>query len=364
MLNYINQQEIAMPTTEQLAKELGVTPEVISTQPHLKWQDNYHYIKEIKRLKKEKNATILAHNYQNADIVFGVADVVGDSLMLCYEAAKAKGEMVVVAGVYFMAEAAKVLNPDKVVLMPEPNAGCSLDSSITAMDIHMLRKQYPGIPIVCYVNVGADVMALCDGTCTVGNALDVIESFDSDTVIFLPDKFLAEYISAKTKKKIIGWHGTCVVHEQFTVDDIQGMKEAYNGDLEVIAHPECNPEIEKEVDFMGSTNELINYVENNKPKNVFVLTDCALANNLKVTNPETEFVSVCKMCPYMQQITLEKIWRCLDNEYPRVELTDQTMTKAKNVLEHMININPFNVAKGKEDEAKSVLMTKYGREFD
>lgn len=347
-----------------LAEKIGVTEEVINTQPHIDWKSSLEYIEGIKKLKKEKNAVILAHNYQNADIVFGVADIVGDSLMLCYEAAKAKADLVVVAGVYFMAEAAKVLNPQKTILMPEPLAGCSLDSSITVKDILDLRKKYPGVPIVCYVNVGADVMALCDGTCTVGNALDIIESFSNESVIFLPDKFLAQYISGKTKKNIIGWHGTCVVHEQFTVQDIKAMKEAYNGDLDVIAHPECSPEIEKEVDFMGSTNELISYVEDLKPRNVFVLTDCALANNLKVTNPETSFVSVCKMCPYMQQITLKKIYHALLNENPRVNLSKETMIGAKKVLDDMININPYNVAKGKEESAKSILMTKYAREYD
>jgi quinolinate synthase len=305
--------------------------------PKIEWPLYAPFIDKINHLKKIKNAVILAHNYQTPEIYHGVADIVGDSLSLAIEASKTKADIIIMAGVHFMAETAKIMNPNKKVLIPDLGAGCSLAESITAEDIKKLKKQYPGVPVVTYVNTSAEVKAETDICCTSANAVKVVESLGVNEVIFLPDAYLAKYVASKTKVKIISWHGTCMVHEQFTSKELNDLRKNYP-DLVIVSHPECPPEVIKASDFTGSTSGMIKYVQDKKPKNVFLVTECSMSDNVQVDNPDTNFVRPCNLCPHMKKIQLPKIYDCLMNETNEVLVNKSIIDKAKLAVEKMIRV--------------------------
>lgn len=304
------------------------------------------YVAEINRLKKEKNAVILAHNYMTPEIFHGVADIVGDSFKLAVEATKTDADIIVQCGVHFMAETSKILNPSKTVLLPDLHAGCSLASSITGDDVKLLKQKYPGIPVVTYVNTSADVKAETDICCTSSNAADIVNSFDDERVIMIPDKYLAQNVAQETGKKIITWAGSCMVHEQFTADEINKYREENPGTV-ILAHPECPPAVLEASDSSGSTAFLNNYVKDKKPASVMLITECSMADNIELDNPDVEFVKPCKMCPHMKRITLPKILEALQTGKPEITVDEEIAKRAYSAVERMVNFNN----KAKEEAA-------------
>ena len=301
------------------------------------WQTLAPYIYEINRLKKEKNAVILAHNYMTPDIFHGVADIVGDSLALAREAAKTDADIIVQCGVHFMAETSKALCMEKKVIIPDMKAGCSLADSITAADVKLLREKYPGVPIITYVNTSAEVKAESDICCTSGNAVKIVNSLDSDTVLMIPDQYLAKYVQGHTDKKVLTWEGSCQVHERFTPEDIQQFRQRYEGVM-VLAHPECPPEVLAEADYTGSTQQMIDYVEGKKPARVVLITECSMSDNIAAAHPEMELVRPCQMCPHMKRITLPKILTALQNESPEVLLDAELAERSRIPIQKMLDV--------------------------
>jgi quinolinate synthase len=323
---------------EQVGRETAHLYErVKAVIPPVEWPFFAPYVKAINALKQERNAVILAHNYQTPEIYNCVADFVGDSLQLAREATKVDADIIVQCGVHFMAETSKILNPAKTVLIPDSRAGCSLASSITGEDVRLLRERFPGVPVVAYVNTSADVKAEVDICCTSSNAVQVVESLGSDTVIMVPDQYLAKYVATKTKVKIIAWKGACEVHERFTGDELRSYRAA-DPDVQIIAHPECPPDVIKEADFTGSTAHMIDWVRNNKPKRVVMVTECSMADNVQAELPQVEFIKPCNLCPHMKRITLPKILDSL--VYMREEVTVDPMIagKARRSVERMISL--------------------------
>lgn len=302
------------------------------------WQSLAPYIHEINRLKKEKNAVILAHNYMTPDIFHGVADIVGDSLALAREAAKTNADIIVQCGVYFMAETSKILCMDKKVLIPDTEAGCSLADGITAADVQLLREKYPGVPIVSYVNTSAEVKAVSDVCCTSGNAVKIIEALDSQEILMVPDRYLAAYTQTKTKKMIRTFAGSCMVHELFTADDVAQFRARYPG-VVVLAHPECPPDVLEAADYAGSTQQMIEYVEGEKPARVVLITECSMSDNIAAAHPEMELVRPCQMCPHMKKITLPKILKCLQDEQPEVLIDPAIAEKAVIPINRMLELS-------------------------
>ena len=305
--------------------------------PENEWKVHAPLIEKINRLKKEKNTIILAHNYQTPEIYHGVADIAADSLALAVEAAKTSADKIIMCGVHFMAETAKLMNPTKKVFLPDMQAGCSLASSITGKDVRLLKQKYPGVPVVSYVNTSADVKAETDVCCTSANAVKVVESLNVDKVIFLPDQYLADYVSKNTKVKIISWKGTCIVHEQFTSKEIKDIKNQNPG-IKVIAHPECPPDVIEASDFAGSTSGMIKYVKDNQPKKVMLVTECSMSDNVEADNPNVSFIKPCNLCPYMKKIDLEKILNCLENDTNEIVLDDKTIEAARKSVIRMTEI--------------------------
>ena len=305
--------------------------------PENEWKIHAPLIEKINKLKKEKNAIILAHNYQTPEIYHGVADISADSLALAIEASKTSADKIIMCGVHFMAETAKLMNPTKKVFLPDMQAGCSLASSITGEDVRLLKQKYPGVPVVSYVNTSADVKAETDICCTSANAVKVVESLNVEKVIFLPDQFLADYVAKNTKVKIISWKGTCIVHEQFSANEIQEIKKQNPG-IKVIAHPECPPDVIEASDFTGSTSGMINYVKNNQPKKVMLVTECSMSDNVEADNPKVSFIKPCNLCPYMKKIDLKKILDCLENETNEIILDDKTIEAARKSVIRMTEI--------------------------
>ena len=303
--------------------------------PEIEWPFFSPYIESINRLKKEKNVVILAHNYQTPEIYHCVADIVGDSLKLAKEAAKTSADTILMCGVYFMAETAKLMSPDKTVLIPDPRAGCSLAESITGKDVRLLKEKYPGVPVVTYVNTSAEVKAETDICCTSSNAVEIIESLGVDKVIFIPDEYLAKNVAKETKVKIISWHGTCMVHEKFTAKEIREYREDNPG-ITILAHPECPPEVIAEVDFTGSTSKMSNYVKEKQPSKVLMVTECSMSDNVSVENPDVEFVRPCNLCPHMKRITLPGILQSLMLNTYEVKIPYDIMRKAKRPIERMV----------------------------
>jgi quinolinate synthase len=306
--------------------------------PPFDWPGFADDIDAVLALKHERNAVILAHNYQTPEIFYGVADLVGDSLALARMAMKTEADVIVLAGVHFMAETAKLLNPDKTVLIPDLDAGCSLAESITAQDVRRLRQNYPGVPIVAYVNTSAAVKAESDICCTSSNAKAVVESLGTPRVIMLPDEYLARNIAATTKVDIISWKGHCEVHERFTGADIREIRESHPG-VVVLAHPECPPEVVAEADFSGSTAAMSNYVGTRKPARVVLLTECSMSDNVAVQHPDIEFVRPCNLCPHMKRITLANIRRALETNRNAVRIDPSVAERARRSVERMLAVS-------------------------
>jgi quinolinate synthase len=305
--------------------------------PSVEWPFHAPYVYAINKLKKQRNAVLLAHNYQTPEIYNCVADFVGDSLQLAKEAAKSKADIIIQGGVHFMAETSKLLNPDKTVLIPDLRAGCSLAQSITGEDVRLLRERYPGVPVVTYVNTSADVKAESDICCTSSNAVQVVESFGVDRVICIPDEFLARWVATQTKVKIIAWKGHCEVHERFTGEELRRYREA-DPSVQILAHPECPPDVIAEADFTGSTSALQNYVKTKKPKRVVMVTECSMADNVQQEAPDTEFIRPCNLCPHMKRITLPKILDSLVYLREEVEIDPAIAEKARRAVERMIHL--------------------------
>ena len=305
--------------------------------PEVEWPTFAPYIYRINQLKKEKNAVILAHNYQTPEIYHGVSDFSADSLALAVEAAKTKADIIVMCGVHFMAETAKLMSPEKKVLLPDMKAGCSLSSSITGEDVRNLKKKHPGVPVVSYVNTSADVKAETDVCCTSANAVKIVKSLGVNKVIFLPDVYLAKYVASQTDVEIISWKGTCEVHEQFNEEEINQIRTSNPG-IKIIAHPECPPDVINVSDFAGSTSGMIKYVKDNQPKKVMMVTECSMSDNVQVDNPNVEFIRPCNLCPHMKKITLPKVLECLENETNEIILDQDTIEKARKSVERMAEI--------------------------
>ncbi|WP_172980400.1 quinolinate synthase NadA [Tardiphaga sp. P9-11] len=305
--------------------------------PAIEWSMLSKDIDAIIALKKSRNAVILAHNYQTPEIFHCVADIVGDSLALAREAMHVEADVIVLAGVHFMAETAKLLNPSKTVLIPDRGAGCSLADSITPEDVRLLRQTYPGVPIVTYVNTSAAVKAESDICCTSGNAKAVIESLGVDRVIMLPDEYLARNIAAETKVKVITWTGHCEVHERFSAEEVRQLRENHPG-VVVLAHPECPPDVLAEADFAGSTAAMSSYVATKRPPRVVLLTECSMSDNVAIQYPDLEFIRPCNLCPHMKTITLGNIRHALETMQHQVTIGEPVAARARLAVERMLAV--------------------------
>ena len=323
-----------MPDTMALEQLYERVRQVI---PPIEWPVFADDIAAILALKRERDAVILAHNYQTPEIYRCVADITGDSLVLAREAARTSARVIVLAGVHFMAETAKLLNPDKTVLIPDRQAGCSLAESITADDVRLLRQHYPGVPVVSYVNTSAAVKAESDICCTSGNAKRVVESLGMPRVIMLPDEYLARNVAAETKVEIVAWHGHCEVHERFTAAEVHSLR-AEHPDIVVLAHPECPPDVVAAADFAGSTAAMSNYVATRHPARVVLLTECSMSDNVALEHPETAFVRPCNLCPHMKRITLSNIRRALENLTYEVTIDPAVTAPARRAVERMLAV--------------------------
>jgi quinolinate synthase len=327
-----------MVQTALMPKSEDLYAKVSHQIPAIEWPVFSGDIDAIQRLKRERNAVILAHNYQTPEIYHCVADIVGDSLALAREAAEVDADVIVLAGVHFMAETAKLLNPEKKVLIPDPRAGCSLAESITPENVRELRRRYPGVPIVTYVNTSAAVKAESDICCTSGNARKIIESLGVPRVIMIPDEYLAKNIAAETGVEIITWKGHCEVHERFGTEEVAQLREDYPG-VVILAHPECPPEVVEASDFSGSTAAIANYVEKQRPERVALLTECSMSDNISIHYPELEFVRPCNLCPHMKRITLANIRQSLETMQHEVEIDPVTAARARRSVERMLAVS-------------------------
>jgi quinolinate synthase len=296
-------------------------------------------IADINRLKVERNAVVIAHNYMTPDIFHGVADLRGDSLQLARMAAETDAEVIVMAGVHFMAETAKILSPEKTVLIPDPRAGCSLADSITAADIAQLRAQHPGAPVCVYVNTSAAVKAAADITCTSSNAVEVVNSLGADKVLFLPDQYLADWVASQTDVEIVTWAGACEVHERFTGPELAEYRVSRPG-VKIIAHPECPPDVLAEADFVGSTSAMTKWVTDRQPEQVVMVTECSMADNVAESAPDTEFLRPCNMCPHMKRITVHNIRTALEEMHYEVHVDPDVAAGARAALEAMLAVGP------------------------
>lgn len=324
--------------TPGLAKEMAPLYEKVRhVIPSIEWPFFAPYIHAINKLKKERGAVLLAHNYQTPEIFHCVSDIRGDSLQLAKEATKVDADVIVQCGVHFMAETSKLLNPQKTVLIPDVKAGCSLAESITGADVRLLRQKYPGVPVVTYVNTSADVKAESDICCTSSNALKVVESFGTDRVLCIPDEYLAQNIAKQTKVKVIAWKGHCEVHERFTPEELRQYRKD-DPNIVIIAHPECPPEVVAEADFAGSTSGMINWVKEHKPARVVMVTECSMSDNVAVENPDVEFVRPCNLCPHMKRISLKNILDCLVHMREEVTIDPAVAVRARMAVERMINL--------------------------
>ncbi|HYJ25755.1 MAG TPA: quinolinate synthase NadA [Acidimicrobiia bacterium] len=317
-------------TTLQITRSSDVLPEeeVAALQPILD---------DIERLKGERNAIVAAHNYMTPDIYHLAADITGDSLALAQLALDTEAEVIVLAGVHFMAETAKIINPSKTILIPDLEAGCSLADGITGADVRHLKEQYPGVPVVTYVNTSAEVKAESDITCTSSNAVAVVESLGVNRVIFTPDQYLGRWVATQTDVEVIIWEGSCIVHERFTGEEIADYRKAY-GDIPVIAHPECPPDVLAEADFVGSTHAMIDWVTTRQPGRVMMITECSMADNVARETPDTEYVRPCNLCPYMKRITLDNIRTSLATLTHQVEIPPEVADRARQAVMRMLEV--------------------------
>lgn len=337
-----------MPETAQSIDTLDYTPAVARATaeiyervrrviPEMEWPVHAPYVDAIQRLKRERNAIVLAHNYQTPEIFHGVADLTGDSLALARMGAETEAEVIVLCGVHFMAETAAILSPEKTVLIPDLEAGCSLASSITAADVRLLKQRYPGTPVVTYVNTSAAVKAETDVCCTSANAVEVVESLGTERVIFLPDEYLGRYVASQTDVELILWKGHCEVHERFTAEELRQFRRSWPG-VQIIAHPECPEDVLAEADFVGSTSGMIRHVGEARPDRVVMVTECSMSDNVAVEHPDVEFVRPCNLCPHMKRITLPKILRSLERMEHRVTVEPEVAARARRALERMLEI--------------------------
>jgi quinolinate synthase len=322
--------EVARRTADAYARMARVMPKI-------EWPVHAPYVDAIREWKAKRNAVVLAHNYQTPEIFHGVADITGDSLALAQKAAETDADVIVMAGVHFMAETAKILSPDKTVLIPDTAAGCSLASSITAADVKLLRERYPDAPVVTYVNTSADVKAESDICCTSANAVEVVESLGVPRVIFLPDEYLGRYVASQTKTEIVLWQGHCEVHERFTGAEVQAYR-AQHPDVTVLAHPECPPDVLAAADYVGSTAGMVRHLESARPSRVVLVTECSMSDNVAVHFPKTEFVRPCNLCPHMKRITLPKILHALQAMEHRVEVEPAVAERARRAVERMLAV--------------------------
>jgi quinolinate synthase len=322
---------VAAATAEIYERVRGVIPAV-------EWPVHAPYIEAIQRLKKERGAIILAHNYQAPEIFHGVADLKGDSLALARMAADTDAPLIVLAGVHFMAETAKIVSPQKTVLIPDLRAGCSLAESITGADIRLLRERYPGVPVVTYVNTSAEVKAESDICCTSGNAVHVVESLGVDRVIFLPDEYLGKWVASQTKTELILWKGHCEVHERFTGAELRAYREAQGEDLVILAHPECPPDVLAEADYVGSTAGMARHVGESGARRVLLITECSMSDNVAVAHPDVEFVRPCNLCPHMKRITLPRILESLEKNQYEVTVPAEVAGRAKAAVDRMLAV--------------------------
>ena len=322
--------EVARRTADVLARARRVIPEI-------EWPVHAPYVDKIREWKGRRNAVVLAHNYQTPEIFHGVADITGDSLALAQKAAETDADVIVMAGVHFMAETAKILCPRKTVLIPDLEAGCSLASSITGEDVRLLRERYPGAPVVTYVNTSAEVKAESDVCCTSANAVEVVESLGAPRVIFLPDEYLGRYVASRTSTELVLWTGHCEVHERFTGEDIEGFRRQHPG-VAVLAHPECPPDVLGAADFVGSTAGMIRHVGDRRPSRVVLVTECSMSDNVSVEFPEIEFVRPCNLCPHMKRITLPKILRSLERMEHPVEVSPDVAGRARRAVRRMLEV--------------------------
>jgi len=305
--------------------------------PKAEWMSFEDDVEAILELKRRRNAVILAHNYQTPEIFHGVADIVGDSLALAHKAIDVEADIIVLAGVHFMAETAKLLNPDKTVLIPDMGAGCSLADSITPEDVALLRQAHPGVPIITYVNTSAAVKAASDICCTSGNAKQVVESLGVPRVLMIPDEYLARNIARETSVEVLAWHGHCEVHELFTADDVRQLRENYPG-VTVLAHPECPPDVVAEADFAGSTAVMSDFVGQQRPARVVLLTECSMSDNVAVHHPDVEIIRPCNLCPHMKRITLANIRAALEENRHEVTVDPKVAVFARRAVERMLAI--------------------------
>ena len=331
---------VELAYTDAVARETrGLYAKVARVIPEIEWPVHAPLIAEINRIKREKNAVILGHNYMTPEIYHCVGDFAGDSLALAREAARTDAAVIVQAGVHFMAETSKILCPDKTVLIPDTRAGCSLAASITGADVRLMRQKHPGLPVVSYVNTSAEVKAESDICCTSGNAVAVVEKiaadFGTDTVIMIPDQYLARNVAAKTGIKVITWEGACEVHERFTAEEIRELRIAHPG-VTVLAHPECPPEVVAEADFAGSTSAMIGYVGKHHPGRVVLITECSMSDNVAVEYPDVEFVKPCNLCPHMKRITLKGILHSLETMTHEVVIEPALSARAKVAIDRML----------------------------
>ncbi len=338
MVGTLNQEVETRSFTHGVARRTeAIHQRVKHVIPDFEWPLFAPEIDAIQALKRHRNAIILAHNYQTPEIYHGVADIVGDSLELARRAAETDADVIVQAGVHFMAETSKLVNPDKTVLIPDMEAGCSLAASITAADIRLLREAYPGVPIVTYVNTSAEVKAESDICCTSGNAVRIVESLGTPRVILLPDKYLANYVAGQTDVEIIGWRGRCEVHERFTGDEIDRFRKSNDG-VVVIAHPECPPDVIAAADFAGSTAQMTNYVKTRRPSRVLLLTECSMSDNIAAEAPDIEFMRPCGLCPHMKRISLPKIREALETLQPEVTIDPAVARRARAAVQRMLQV--------------------------
>jgi quinolinate synthetase A subunit len=306
--------------------------------PLADWAMHAPYVAAINRLKRERNAVVLAHNYMTPEIYHGIADVVGDSLQLAIKAAETEADVIVQCGVHFMAETSKILSPGKTVLMPDMEAGCSLAESITAEGVAEMRARYPGAPVVSYVNTTAEVKAASDICCTSANALQIVEALDADTVIMTPDRYLAQNVANRSTKKVVHWPGSCMVHELYTAEELRAYRAA-DPELRIIAHPECTPEVVAESDFTGSTAGIIRWVHEKKPAKALLVTECSMASNIADELPEVEFARPCNLCPHMKRITLEKVLWSLHTMTTPIEVAPEVAAPARVAVQRMIDLS-------------------------
>ena len=331
-------ESTTLPYTPSVAAATaGIYENLRHVIPEVEWPIHAPYVAAINELKERRNAILLVHNYQTPEIFHGVADYTGDSLGLAREGAKTDADIIVLCGVHFMAETAKVLSPEKTVLIPDLRAGCSLAASITGADVRLLKERYPGVPVVTYVNTSAEVKAESDICCTSANAVQVVESLGTERVIFLPDNYLGKYVAEQTDVEIILWHGTCEVHERFTGAELREYRGMHPG-IQVIAHPECPPDVLQEADFVGSTSGMIKHVADTRPAKVVMVTECSMSDNVAVELPEVEFVRPCNLCPHMKRITLPKILNALENLEHEVHVDPTVANAARDSVERMLAV--------------------------